>query len=191
VANKLIRQNPDFVEADVTEYLAREFGGDPKYFTMDPTQKKTSFSSRVRNQSARLVAKGRQIVDGAAIIIDWLGDGLKPVEQAEAQARAAVCLGRNGGVPCPHNNPGFKPVETIAEIIRAWSEKKNELNLSVIGEEKLHTCDVCFCHIPTKAWCPMDTISGQTPKAMFNKFASEAPKNCWMRIENHKTPAKL
>jgi len=175
VANKLVRQDINFVEADVTEYLAREFGGDPKYFTREPAQKKTTFSSHFQSRSAKLVARGRQLLVGINIGADWLGDGLKPVEQTTAQDRCDVCKS------CPRNNPGFKPVETIADIIRLWSEKKNEMTLSVNDEDKLHTCDICWCHLPTKVWVPMETIVGQTPKSMFDKFAADAPEKCWMR----------
>lgn len=190
VANQLIRQNADFVEADVTEYLAREFGGDPKYFTSDKGQKKTSLTSRFQSRSlARLVGASRKLLSGAEIIKDWLGDGLKPVSQEVAQARADVCLGTNG-VPCPHNNPGWKPVETIAEIIRAWSAAKNDMTLTVVGEDKLHSCDICLCSIPTKIWTPMETIAERTPQAMFEKFASEAPQNCWMLVNQNPNPAK-
>lgn len=180
--NQLVRQDINFVEADVQEYLAREFGGDPKYFSVDPAQKKTSLTSRFQSRNlAKLAGRGSQLLAGARILSDWLGEGLKPVETALAQRRADVCSGRISGVPCPHNNPGFKPVETIAQIIRAWSEKKNEMTLTVQGEDKLHSCDVCYCHLPTKIFVPMETIVGQTPQAMFDKFASEAPEGCWMR----------
>lgn len=180
--NKLVRQDINFVEADVQEYLAREFGGDPKYFAVDPAQKKTSFSSRFQSRNlARLAARGRQLASGASILADWLGSGLKPVAPELAQNRADICTGRISGVPCPHNNPGFKPVETIAQILRAWSEKKNEMSLTVEGEKELHTCDICFCDLKLKSHVPMATILGQLPKAMIEKFASEAPKQCWMR----------
>lgn len=178
-ANKLIRSDIDDVEKDVTEYLAREFGGDPQYFTMNPAQKKTSLSSRFQSRGAALVARGRQLFNGANVLADWLGDGLKPVSPEEAQNRANICKG------CPRNNPGFKPVETIAAIIRAWSEKKNELRLEVIGEDKLHTCDLCWCDLKTKVHVPMPTIVDRTPQAMFEKFETDSPKNCWMR--QHKT----
>lgn len=172
--NKLTRQSIDEVESDVTEYLAREFGADPKYFTQNPAQKKTSFSSRFQSRGAALVAKGKQLLTGANVLADWLGDGLKPVSQEEAQNRANICKG------CPRNNPGFKPVETIAAIIHSWAEKKNEMKLTVIGEDKLHTCSICFCSLPTKIWVPMETIKEKTPQSMFDKFSSDAPKNCWM-----------
>lgn len=181
--NHLIRADIGFVEADVTEYLAREFGGDPKYFTSEPGQKKTSLTSRFqsRNFLARVADRSRQLISGASILSDWLGAGLKPVERALAQTRADICSGRINGVPCPHNNPGFQPVETIAQIIRGWSEQKNAMTLDVIGEDKLHTCGICWCHLPTKVFVPMETILDRTPQAMLDKFASEAPENCWMK----------
>lgn len=183
--NKLVRQDINFVETDVTEFLAREFGGDPKYFTgAGAAQKKTSPSSPTHSPSqglAKFVARSRQLVSGAAILVDWLGKGAKPIPQTAAQARADICTGRLNGNPCPNNNAGWKPVESIASIIRSWSSKKNELGLSVEGEEKLHSCDVCLCDLKLKVHVPMATIAEQTPDAMFEKFASVAPENCWMR----------
>lgn len=190
VANQLSRPNIDLVEQDVEEYLAREFGGDPRYFTSDPSQKKTSFRARFQSRSlAKLADISRKLLTGEEIIREWFGDGLKPVSQEVAQNRADICLGSNGGVPCPHNNPGWKPVEAIAEIIRSWSSKKNDMTLAVTGEDKLHSCDVCLCDLKTKVFVPMETISERTPQAMFDKFASEAPSNCWMRQQKPPTPA--
>lgn len=181
-ANHLARAEMGLVEADVTEYLAREFGGDPKYFISAPGQKKTSLTSRFQNQNlAKLADKGKKLLSGATILADWLGDGLKPISQELAQTRSDICTGRINGNPCPHNNPGFKPVEAIAEIIRAWSEKKNDMTLKVIGEDALHSCDICLCSLPTKVWAPMETIVARTSQAMFGKFSAEAPSNCWMR----------
>ena len=177
--NHLVRQDINFVEADVTEFLARQFGGDPKYFTQDSAQKKTSSTNRYQSRSlAKLVDRGKQLLTGVEVLKDWLGDGLKPVAQSVAQGRADICRA------CPRNNPGFKPVETVAAIIRLWSEKKNEMTLSVTGEESLHTCAICWCDLKTKVHVPQETIFGQTPDAMFDKFETEAPQNCWMRRNN-------
>lgn len=181
-ANKLVRQEQEFVEADVTEYLAREFGGDPKYFTTEPGQKKTSNTPRFQSRVAKLAARGKQLLSGAAILSDWLGEGAKPVAPELAQDRADRCTGRLTGNPCPYNDSGFKPVESIANLIHAWAEKKNEMALTVIGEENLHTCQVCFCDLKTKTHVPMKTILDRTPQAMLDKFDDVAPKNCWMRL---------
>lgn len=187
--NHLPRQDLNFVDTDVQDYLAREFGGDPKYFIDDETQKKTPVYRVGPNRLANLVARGRELLSGANILLDWLGEGLKPVAIEEAQSRSDACTGRNRTKPCPHNNPGYKPVEETASIIRSWAEHKNSMNLAVAGEENLHTCDLCWCHLPTKVHVPMDTIIDRTPQAMIDKFASEGPKYCWMRSQT-KTPAQ-
>lgn len=180
-ANNLPRADIDSVDADVQEYLAREFGGDPRYFDMG-AQKKTSVTPRYQRQHlAKLVDTSRAAYTGAQILKDWLGDGLKPVSREEAQNRADVCTGRLSGNPCAHNNSGHKFTETVAQLLRAWSEEKNKMTLSIDGEDNLKSCNVCLCHLPTKVWVPMETILGRTPKAMLDKFASVAPENCWMR----------
>lgn len=182
--NRLPGADAETVEKDVTEYLAREFGGDPKYFTgTNQAQKKTTLTAHYPSRSAlaKLAESGRKLLTGAGILSDWLGEGAKPVAPELAQARADVCTGRLSGTPCPHNNAGWKPVESIASIIRAWSAKKNEMNLSVTGEEQLHSCGVCLCDLKTKVWLPLTTILDRTPDAMLQKFDEVAPIECWIR----------
>lgn len=181
--NHLPGADPDTVEKDVTEFLAREFGGDPRYFTGTTAQKKTTSTPRSPSPSglAKLAARSKALVGGATTVIDWLGDGLKPVAATLAQNRADACTGRLDGQPCPNNNNGWKPFESAASVIRAWASRKNEMNLSVLGEDKLHSCDVCLCSLPTKVWVPMKTILERTPNAMIEKFKAEAPEKCWMR----------
>jgi hypothetical protein len=185
VANHLPRPGMDEVESDVTEYIAREFGGDPKYFTLDPGQKKTSFTSRFQSRSAKLAGTIKKLFTGEEVIREWIGDGLKPVSTFESQNRADVCLGTDNGVPCPHNQPGPALIEEAALWVKLISEKKNDMKLTVIGEEKLQSCNLCLCPLGTKVHVPTETILSKTPKSMIEKFASEAPQNCWMRKPNN------
>lgn len=190
VANHLDRATPDLVEQDVQEYLAREFGGDPRYFTGGEGQKKTSLLSRFQSRNlAGLAGTVRKLFTGEEILREWLGDGLKPVASIESQARADICLGANSGTPCPHNQPGSPLIEEAARWVQSMSEQKNDLKLTVNGEEKLESCRICLCDLKLKIHVPMATILSKTPQAMLDKFASEAPVNCWMR-KQPTTPAQ-
>jgi hypothetical protein len=94
------------------------------------------------------------------------------------------------GERCPFNTSGFTPVERIAEVIKSQIEKKNELKLEVKGEENLHTCSICYCHLPTKIWTPIEHILSAMPAPMIEKFKRDQPK-CWI-LDELKTlnPAK-
>lgn len=183
-ANQLVRQDIGFVESDVTEYLACELGGDPRYFTSKPAEKKTSrtlLSHSPRPSLAHFAEVASELFSGSTILAHWFGNGLKPVANETAQARTSICLGANGGVPCPHNQPGLKLVGAAARRIQRMAEKKNEMKLTVAGEEQLQSCNVCLCDLKLKVFVPMQTILDQTPQAMLEKFAAESPPNCWMR----------
>lgn len=183
IVNHLIRAEIHFVEADVTEHLAREFGGDPRYFTQDKgAQKKTSPSLRPRSRSGAGIAEAASSAFNAQDIIrDWLGDGLKPVPRPEAQARADICTGRLSGRPCPKNQPGSRLFGFAARRIQSFVERKNELKLEVEGETKLESCAVCLCDLKLKVHVPMPHILHGTPDSMLLKFDEQAPPDCWMR----------
>lgn len=124
------------------------------------------------------------MADGLQILKDWLGEGAVPIPTNQAQARADVCTkgfrDKDGNpAPCPFNTAGFKPIAAIAEIIRQQVEKKRELKLTVVGEDSLHTCDICWCHLPLKIHVPLKYIMENTPEPMLEKFRQDQPA-CWI-----------
>ncbi len=123
-----------------------------------------------------------QLSNGAKTVLSWSGQGFKPVDAGTSQRRADVCLG------CAHNKPGFKPVEAAAEFVRQAVEWKNNQKLTVQGEENLHTCDLCWCHLPTKVHAPLEIILEDTPAAMLADIGEKKP-DCWLLTEQ--TPAKI
>lgn len=192
-ANNFPRATLPEVKVDVDEAQCVRLGFDPNFvkkkpITFTPTR---LFSPVHLREVVRHAGQAiGNISNGARILFRWLGDGGKPVEPALSQARADVCLHVAGGNPCPFNKAGIEPVQRIAEIIREQTEQKNELKLSVQGEENLHTCSLCWCALPLKVHVPIDHILSGTPAPMLAKFKQEQPK-CWMVTEAEKlNPAK-
>lgn len=181
-ANGYDRATLPQVREDVDEFNCQRLGYDPNWVKKKPVSFTPArlFSPQHLREAVRHVGNRiGNLSDGAHILTRWLGGDAKPVDSAIAQGRADVCLAVESGSRCKFNEPGFAPVERIAEIIKAQVEKKNEFKLEVKGEENLHTCSLCFCHLPTKIWTPIEHIASGTPSPMIEKFRREQPK-CWI-----------
>ena len=121
----------------------------------------------------------RAAADGARILIEWLGDGAKPVAITLAQARAGVCF------TCPHNKEGHRWLRLTASAVRAIAEQmnaKDAMKLRVEGEEKLHACAVCACPLPLKVHVPLPTILAHTDADTLANF----PHYCWLTTERQR-----
>lgn len=92
-----------------------------------------------------------------------------------AQGRANVCLR-----PCPKNKE-MGLYEGLAKwqagILRRQLEAKNDLKLSVIGEEALHVCSACGCNLALKVHVPLPFILETTD-------LEELDPNCWILRES-------
>jgi hypothetical protein len=188
VANSYERATLPQVKDDVDEFNCRRLGYDPNFVKKKPVTFTPTRLFSPQHLRERVQAAGSQIgalANGANILFRWLGDGGKPVDPTVSQDRADVCLHVASGNPCPHNQPGFSPIERIAEVIRQQTEEKNKLKLAVNGEEGLHTCALCWCALPLKVHVPIQHILSGTPGAMLEKFKREQPK-CWMVTEAEK-----
>jgi hypothetical protein len=114
-----------------------------------------------------------RVAAGVRTLLDWLGSGGRPVDTAEAESRAAIC------VTCPLNKPGnFLSYFTapVAKEIGLQLEMKNKLSLKTSKDNKLHICTGCDCPLQMKLWTPMEHIL---------KFTTEETKKrldarCWI-----------
>jgi hypothetical protein len=190
-ANGLPRASAQEVAEDLDAAQCERLGFDPnwvqskkKTFTFQPVKLFKVSAQHVRETVQGAAERLGQLVDGASIIRRWFGDGLTPVYPEISQARANVCTTINNGTPCQFNNPGFRPVEAAAEFLRLLAEQKNDLKLSVEGEDKLHTCELCWCHLPTKVHVPLKHILSETPQPMIDKIRQEQPA-CWIVTEQN------
>lgn len=124
----------------------------------------------------------RNDLNGAALLADWIGHGLRPVQPKHAEWRSSVCLHGWKGEPCPLNRvPNWwdKVKNEIAETIRAELHLKERLKLKVKDEERLNMCKPCGCCLRLKVWTPANHIKAHTPR----KVLSQMPRFCWQRIE--------
>ena len=101
------------------------------------------------------VAAVKKMASGARSISQWIEMGLPHVEQAEANARAEIC------VKCPKNNK--KPLTDlfttpVAAMIKKNMERQEGVNLRTPWDADLATCDACWCPMKTKVWYPTDLV---------------------------------
>jgi hypothetical protein len=135
---------------------------------------------RPRQRGGAVVAAGAKVgrvSAGVGLMIDWLGDGLKPVDQQLAEDRAKVC------VRCPHNLPASAIqgaiTGAVASGVHKLMEEKAEMKLRTSDDDKLHTCEICGCVMSLKIWAPADHIKKHTPDDVLNRL----PAFCWVRRE--------
>lgn len=119
----------------------------------------------------------KQMAGAAPILLDWLGDGMKPVDFLTALNRSRFCF------TCHENkepNWWHKNVSNpIAQAIIKQLEAKNELDLSVDNESKLNMCRVCGCAIKLKIWTPIEHIAAHTTPEQLEQY----PAFCWIKRE--------
>jgi hypothetical protein len=125
----------------------------------------------------------KQTAVGAAVLADWLGDGLHLVAQEKADRRALSCLTGNDGAGCPHlSHPGWwdSAKGSVASAIKKQLEAKAGLKLETDLDRNVpRMCSVCGCCAPLKAWAPIKHIAAHTPEDLVKKF----PPHCWIRQE--------
>jgi len=122
------------------------------------------------SQVAGAVADVKRAAQGTGVIIDWLTSGGQPVEQAEADRRAEIC------VKCPKNVPGSWYTVAPAEIIRETLSARSDLKLETPYDNELKSCDVCKCLMRLKVFTPLHFIKDRTAPEIMAEF----PSNCWI-----------
>lgn len=115
---------------------------------------------------------------GIKVMMDWLGSGLRPVEQSKAEARAAVC------VLCPLNKSEEGLFATLTEKamnqVKNLIEVKNAMDLRTALDEKLLACTACGCHNRLKVWTPIEhVLAGQTQETK-----EKLDHKCWVLAES-------
>ncbi len=154
---------------EIEEQTCARIHNDPNWCV---TQKKTG----VRAALAHLSKSAKLVVAGKRILVEWLGDGAKPVPIKQAQNRANVCL------KCEHNREGHSFLILTGGTVRAIAEQmqaRSQLKLRVDGEDHLRACDICLCPLPLKVHVPLKTILEHTDRETLNSF----PEKCWIPTE--------
>lgn len=186
LGNNLLPTDRASIGAELDAFTSERLGFDPQWVE----SKKNPMWPHLQQSPSHVIVKAvRHAVTGSQILRDWLGDGGVPIAAEFAQMRADACLKDNDldeeGKPCPcrQNREGHfaaKLTTLIAKAIHDQRREKLQLGLRVDGEERLHTCAVCDCHLPLKVWVPFQTIADRTPEHQWQEF----PAWCWQRKEH-------
>jgi len=118
----------------------------------------------------------RRTAAGVKLVAEWLGAGLRPVDHALAEKRAAVCVG------CPMNgDPNWlqRLDAAVADQIKTLVEVKNDLKLSTTSDEKLLTCKACDCFLKLKVHAPIEHIKANTSATVKANLWAK----CWILSE--------
>jgi hypothetical protein len=129
-----------------------------------------------KNLFGNAVGTVKRVAAGVGVLIDWLGQGGKPVEQALAEHRANVCA------TCPKNDGGdWKSYFTgkVADKIRTQLEIKNDLSLRTSQDDKLTVCSACDCPLQLKVHTPLTHILAHTTEDVKKKL----DPRCWILHE--------
>lgn len=167
-------QNPQFnlpvafhaVRTEVLNYNRQRLGlpasdAPPKSIPQQPSR------------AAAVVDHVNKTAAGIRLVVDWLGSGLRPVAQAEADQRAAVCI------TCPQNQTGdlWQRLDAkAADGMKRLLSIKADMTLSTPFDSRLKTCVACDCHLPLKVFAPMKHILDNTkPEVM-----AQLDPRCWI-----------
>jgi hypothetical protein len=182
-ANGIKPDDREAVANELDNYTCDRLGGDPEWCDGIKKNWLSVKASSLRAAAGHAVEAGEQVIHGAQILKDWLGDGGQPVSATLAQTRADTCnsIGPKG-TACPKNKAAHffsKITAEMAGVIHRQRQTKTGLGMKVHGEEKLGTCEVCGCHLPLAVHVPIDVIAGRMPEGELDKY----PKKCWKRTE--------
>lgn len=172
------------VELEVyTEKRLLQIPGAKIYLTAsDPKPERPSHLAQPVHQGGVAAGAKPSIVAGIPVLINWLGDGLRPVDQALAEGRAAVCAGGNGREKCPQNQAGDWRrwfTEPVAAVLKMQMEIKADKNLSTTNDDKLGVCDACACELHLKVWSPIRHITDNMNEAT----KARLDPRCWITKE--------
>lgn len=129
-----------------------------------------------KNRFGNAVGGLKRVAAGVGVLLDWLGSGGKPVDQAVAEHRANVCA------TCPRNDGGdWKSFFTgkIADKIKKQLEIKNDLSLRTSQDDKLTVCSACDCPLPLKVFTPISHVLAHTS----DEVKARLHPNCWVLHE--------
>ncbi|HEU4344047.1 MAG TPA: hypothetical protein VFU31_21030 [Candidatus Binatia bacterium] len=173
IGNNLMPTDLYAIGEELDAFTCERLGFDPRWCE---SKKNTSGWQTLKQSASHIVRSARHAAVGSKIIIDWLGSGGQPVAQELAQARADVCL------QCPKNQEGHFVAKLTAFVAKAIHDQRREklrMGLRVNGEDRIHTCSVCSCHLPLKLFVPYDVIAARTLESEWKEF----PDFCWVLKE--------
>ena len=174
------------VERELEQYtearLRSQFGEGANEYLINSGSPPPSFTPpRLRRHQAGAVAvgvaKAQRISAGIGLMIDWLGDGLKPADQERANHRATICS------TCQFNQRvgviQRATIGTVADGVHQLMEEKAAMKLETPEDSRLFTCSLCDCVLSLKVWTPTEHVKKHTDEKLFVLL----PDHCWVKKE--------
>ena len=118
----------------------------------------------------------KNVAAGVGVLLDWLGNSGKPVDQAVSEHRATVCA------TCPQNGKGGLLeyfTGKAANVIKTQLEIKNDLALRTSHDAELGTCLACLCKLDLKVHTPIQHILAHMP----DDVKAKLDPRCWVLAE--------
>jgi len=110
-------------------------------------------------------------------LLEWLGNGAKPVMQIQAVNRAAVCT------KCPMNQPTrwWEFIKSgVAKTIAAQERVRHGAKLVTRHDRNLGTCSACGCLLKLKVWVRLRHITDN----LTDEAKSKLHPDCWVIKES-------
>lgn len=175
----------DMVAAEVDAFNARlcERHGWLNYINtpnteMLPPPKSKAPPLQERKLLDAAAGRAKKIWTGVRTISDFIASGAPTVDQKLAEQRAAICAA------CPHNGKGdFTSWFTApaAGAIKRQIEAMQERKITTSQDDKLGTCDICYCAMRVKVHFPIEFIAAHTSGEVMDEFR-KVP-HCWVHKE--------
>jgi len=149
-----------------TDFLQQEFVASTPTYQGD--LKKNLFGNAVGGL--------KRVAAGVGVLIEWLGNSGKPVDQATSEHRASVCA------TCPQNGKGGLLeyfTGKAASTIKTQLEIKNDLALRTSHDAELGTCLACTCKLDLKVHTPIQHILTHTS----DEVKAKLDPRCWVLHE--------
>jgi len=135
---------------------------------------------RLKRNSAGAVANLKKTAAGVKLVAEWIGSGMRPVDQATADKRAQVCsvcpLNQEGGFWEKLSAEGAEEVKTLLKI-------KSDMTLKTQFDDLLKSCTGCMCWNQLKVWTPLNHIVNN----MSMDVEKALDKNCWVLAEKYQS----
>lgn len=132
---------------------------------------------RLNRAAGLVVASVKKTAAGIKVISDWLGSGLRPVDQSLAEKRASVCA------VCPLNvDPNWiqKMDALAAKEFKTLLEIKNDMKLQTPIDSQIKSCSACDCWLPLKVFTKLEHIVNNTSENVWK----DLHEKCWIREES-------
>lgn len=179
-AKHKLATNPEAVATELELYTRKRLGlpETPQVpFRVPPSQFQSGEAAVAADD---WTATPRQLATGAGTLSDWMEDG--PVEHELAEKRAACCVSRADGKPCPKHKKGdWKSFFTapVVKLIQKQVEQKTGMKLFTSLDKELGVCDACGCPMEAKVHVKKSTIMVRIKEPELGKL----DPGCWILNE--------